>query len=90
MYPPVSVAHHRDEEVDQQNCHNHDEHQEFHLNTLQIVPEYDDHIRMAEVKKFPSWNCDCDGDIKAGHLADDMKWGPAERKQPVELDEVAQ
>ena len=36
-HSPVSVAHHGDEEVDQQNCHNHDEHEEFHLNTLQIM-----------------------------------------------------
>ena len=33
---------------------------------------------------------DCDGEIKAGHLANDMKWGPTERKQLVELDEVTQ
>ena len=29
--PPVSVAHHSNEEVDQQNRHDHDEHQELHL-----------------------------------------------------------
>ena len=33
---------------------------------------------------------DCDGEIKAGHLANYMKWGPTERKQLVELDEVTQ
>ena len=33
---------------------------------------------------------DCDGDVKGGHLANDMKRGPTVRKQPVELDEVAQ
>ena len=33
---------------------------------------------------------DRDGDVKGGHLANDMKRGPTVRKQPVELDEVAQ
>ena len=54
---PICVAHHGDEEVDQENCHNHDEHQEFHLkndqNMLEIVTEYAGHKGMAGVRENP-------------------------------------